>query len=169
MASKPTIESINDVPLILRREIEARILAPFVDALGQRFGREPVVEILRETITNIARQSGEQMASLCGSCDLAAFTKVTDRWQEGGALELRVLQQDARHYDFNVTRCLFAELYRRLGIPELGDVLSCNRDFTLSEGFNPHLKLTRTQTIMAGASHCDFRFTLEQKDVEGEA
>jgi hypothetical protein len=26
-------------------------------------------------------------------------------------------------------------------------------------GFNPDLKLTRTQTVMEGASHCDFRFT----------
>jgi hypothetical protein len=27
------------------------------------------------------------------------------------------------------------------------------------DGFNPDLKLTRTQTVMEGASHCDFRFT----------
>ena len=25
-------------------------------------------------------------------------------------------------------------------------------------GFNPELELTRTQTVMEGASHCDFRF-----------
>jgi predicted hydrocarbon binding protein len=24
-------------------------------------------------------------------------------------------------------------------------------------GFNPELELTRTQTVMEGASHCDFR------------
>jgi L-2-amino-thiazoline-4-carboxylic acid hydrolase len=27
------------------------------------------------------------------------------------------------------------------------------------DGFSPNLKLTRTQTVMEGASHCDFRFT----------
>jgi len=26
------------------------------------------------------------------------------------------------------------------------------------EGFNQDLKLTRTQTVMEGATHCDFRF-----------
>jgi hypothetical protein len=26
-------------------------------------------------------------------------------------------------------------------------------------GFGPDIKLTRTQTIMQGASHCDFRYT----------
>jgi hypothetical protein len=34
----------------------------------------------------------------------------------------------------------------------------CNRDFGMVEGFNPSLTLKRTQTIMQGASHCDFRF-----------
>jgi hypothetical protein len=49
-------------------------------------------------------------------------------------------------------------MYRALGIPELGALLSCNRDFALIERFNPDVRLTRTQTIMEGATHCDFRF-----------
>jgi hypothetical protein len=49
-------------------------------------------------------------------------------------------------------------MYRSLGIAEVGALLSCNRDFSLVEGFNPDIALTRTQTIMQGASHCDFRF-----------
>lgn len=162
MSAEPAIQSIEDVPLIVRREIEARILAPFVDALSARFGREAVVEILRDTITRIAREQGAASAAACGGNDLAAFREVTDRWRQGGALELTVLQHDPRRYDFNVTRCRFAEMYRRLGIPELGEVLSCNRDFQASEGFNPDLKLTRTQTIMGGADHCDFRYRLRE-------
>jgi len=152
------IESIDDVPLIVRREIEARILAPFIEALSQRLPRDEVVAILRETITSIAREQGGQSARACGGNDLAAFRQVTDKWQQGGALELTVLQQDEHRYDFNVTRCRYAEMYQRLGIPELGEVLSCNRDFQASEGFNPDLELTRTQTILGGASHCDFRY-----------
>jgi hypothetical protein len=41
---------------------------------------------------------------------------------------------------------------------DLGASLSCCRDFALIEGVNPAVTLTRTQTIMEGASHCDFRF-----------
>ncbi len=154
------VESIDDIPLLIRREIEARILARFVKGLAQRLPREAVIAILRQTITSIAREQGEQSAQACGGNDLAAFRQVTEKWQQGGALELTVLQHDAHHYDFNVTRCRFAEMYARLGIPELGEVLSCNRDFQASEGFNRALKLIRTQTIMAGAPHCDFRYTL---------
>ena len=60
--------------------------------------------------------------------------------------------------DFNVTRCRYAEMYRALGIPELGSMLSCNRDYALIDGFNQEAVLNRTQTIMEDASHCDFRY-----------
>ena len=56
-----------------------------------------------------------------------------------------------------------------LGIPEVGALLSCNRDFSLVEGFNPAVKLTRTQTVMEGASHCDFRFELRPKNAPQNA
>ena len=62
---------------------------------------------------------------------------------------------------FNVTRCRYAEMYRALGLADLGGSLSCQRDFALAQGFNPAIQLDRTQTIMEGASHCDFRFRLD--------
>jgi len=37
------------------------------------------------------------------------------------------------------------------------------QDFPFAEGFASDIKLTRTQTIMQGASHCDFRYR-RQKD-----
>jgi hypothetical protein len=45
-----------------------------------------------------------------------------------------------------------------LGLGDIGHLLSCRRDGTFCEGYDPKLKLTRTQTIMRGASHCDFRY-----------
>ena len=67
-------------------------------------------------------------------------------------------EQTDERLSFDVTRCRYAEMYRTLGIPELGDVLSCNRDAALIEGFNAGVTLTRTGTIMQGASCCDFRY-----------
>ena len=77
---------------------------------------------------------------------------------------IEVLQAGDTAYDFNVTRCRYAEMYRALGIPELGAVLSCGRDGALGEGFNTGLTLTRTQTIMEGAPVCDFRYRLDPAD-----
>jgi hypothetical protein len=47
---------------------------------------------------------------------------------------------------------------KELGEPELGFLLVCSSDFPFAEGFGPDIKLTGTQTIMQGASHCDFRY-----------
>ena len=60
--------------------------------------------------------------------------------------------------DFNVRRCRYAETYRAMGLGDIGDILSCNRDGAFCEGYDSRIKLTRTQTIMRGASHCDFRY-----------
>ena len=75
-----------------------------------------------------------------------------------------MLEQSAERLSFNVTRCRYAEMYRALGLADLGSSLSCQRDFSLVEGFNPAIGLTRTQTLMEGASHCDFRFVAPGPD-----
>ena len=45
---------------------------------------------------------------------------------------------------------------------EFGHLLSCNRDGTFCTGFNPRIKLHRTQTIMSGATHYNFRYRWEE-------
>lgn len=152
------MSSLNDIGVLKRREIEARVLAPFVEALGAEFGREKVVAVLRDTIIRVAREQGAALAAAQGSNDLRQFAAATAAWTKDDALTIEVLADDGERYDFNVTRCRYAEMYRALGIPELGAVLSCNRDFSLIEGYNPDVTLTRTQTLMEGASHCTFRY-----------
>jgi predicted RNase H-like nuclease len=146
------------IGVLTRREVEARILAPVIDALGREFGRDEVIAIVRETIIRIAQEQGAQLAKTMGGDSLAAFADSLRFWTQDNALEIDVLAQDEQRFDFNVTRCRYAELYRALGIPELGAVLSCNRDWALIQGFNPEVELTRTQTIMQGARFCDFRY-----------
>ena len=154
-------DTLNEIGVLKRREIEARILAPLINALAAEFGRERVIEIAQRVIVEIARQQGKALAEQVGGSTLVHFAGSKDAWVKGGALETETLQVTDATYDFNVTRCRYAEMYRALGIPELGSVLSCGRDFALGEGFNPQLKLTRTQTIMEGAPLCDFRYRLE--------
>lgn len=164
------MNSTNQVPpdtlnarigVLTRREVEARILAPIVDALSAEFGRERVVEIVKSTIIKLAQTQGAALASQMGGDSLNEFAESLQFWTQDNALEISVIEQSSDAFAFDVTRCRYAELYRALGIPELGAVLSCNRDFALIGGFNEQIELTRTQTIMAGASCCDFRYRRE--------
>jgi hypothetical protein len=146
------------IGVLTRREVEARILAPLIDAFGESFGGEPVMAVLEKTIVDIARRQGAELAGLMQGSTIDHFVKSLQFWSMDNALEIELLEQNEAALSFNVTRCRYAEMYRKLGIPELGATLSCARDFALIEGFNKDIELTRTQTIMTGAPFCDFRY-----------
>ena len=74
---------------------------------------------------------------------------------------MREQSQDA--FQIDVTRCRYAQFYKELGAPELGFLLVCSQDFAFAEGLGADVKLTRTQTIMQGASHCDFRYVRQRE------
>jgi hypothetical protein len=157
MAEMPP-DRLNEIGVLKRREIEARILMPVLEALGAEFGKERVFAVARDVIIGVAREQGRQLAERMGGNGLGQFAAALEDWKKGDAYRMDVIEQSDERFAFNVTRCRYAEMYRALGIPEVGALLSCNRDFSLVEGFNPTIGLTRTQTIMEGASHCDFRF-----------
>lgn len=144
------------LPLLEQREIEARAIAPLYRAFAAEVGEPRAREILRTVIGQLARNAGCAAAS--GGNDLTHLKQLIETWRENGALELTVLRDDAGALEFNVTRCRFAEMYERLGLAELGPILSCGRDGALIEGFNPEIVFSRTQTIMEGAEHCNFRY-----------
>jgi predicted ArsR family transcriptional regulator len=155
-------DSLNEIGVLKRREIEARVLMPVLEALGSQYGREQVFETARQVIIDVARAQGKELAGRMGGDTLGHFATALEDWKKGDAYRMDVLEQTDEKLSFNVTRCRYAEMDRALGIPEIGALLSCNRDFSLVEGFNPAVKLTRTQTVMEGASHCDFRFELRR-------
>ena len=157
MAELPP-DTLNEIGVLKRREIEARILMPVLQALGAEFGKDRVFEVARRVIVDAARDQGRQVTERVGGSSLTHFATALEDWKKGDAYRMDVLRQDGERFEFNVTRCRYAEMYRALGIPEVGALLSCNRDFALIEGFNPDVTLQRTQTIMEGAAHCDFRF-----------
>ncbi len=162
--ASPPPDRLNEIGLLKRREIEARIIGPLIEALGQEFGRERVLAVLRRVIIQVAHQQGAAAAEQAGGKGLRAFVDVRRTWQASGALEIEPLEESERRLAFNVTRCRYAEMYRALGLAELGASLSCNRDFALVEGFNPAIRLQRTQTIMEGAAFCDFRYALDESE-----
>lgn len=158
MTDTPLKDTLTErLGVLTRRETEARILIPIVEAMAEAFGKAEVHAVLRKTIVEIARRQGKALAEDFGK-DSAAFLETLQFWTKDEALEIETLRDDGRHLDFNVTRCRYAEMYRALGVPELGALLSCNRDFALIEGFNENARLTREQTIMQGAACCTFRY-----------
>lgn len=147
------------IGVLTRREIEARILAPVIDALSNKFGRDKVLEIVRETVIQIAADQGAELAEHMGGNSLQHFADSLQYWTKDNALEIEIIEQTEASFRFNVKRCRYAELYEKLGVSGYGTIFSCARDFALINGFNEKISLRRTQTIMEGAHQCDFCYT----------
>jgi hypothetical protein len=151
-----------------RREIQAPIAACLIRGFAAELGLEKALEIAAAAIREDAKQSGRLMAEKLGANNLDALWQVVSEvWSEGGAVSLRIVEKTEHTLNFDVTRCQYAELYEAMGIKELGYCLSCCRDEAFAHGLNPDIKLTRQQTIMQGATHCDFRFSLVPRAGQG--
>lgn len=152
------------ITILEQRRIEAGIVKPIYDVLVQELGSERARALIGEAIRRAARQAGETLAEeMGGATTLLTFARVLDRWKEGDAYEMEVLAEADRQFDFNIRRCGYAEMYKKMGLGEIGHLLSCQRDGALCEGYDRKIKMTRTQTIMEGASYCDFRFSYHQE------
>jgi hypothetical protein len=154
--------SASKISTLERREIQAPVMAALLAGFIAEVGYERAMAVASAAIQADALKTGKAMAEKYGSNTMEDFLRlIREGWADEGALELTVLEQTGRTLSFDVTRCRYAEMYDRLGLKEFGFCLSCNRDASLIKGFNPRLKLIRTQTIMQGAKSCDFRIVTE--------
>jgi len=152
----------KELSRIEKRAIEALAIAPVIKAVSQRIGRDEAMAILKEINQQEAFQRGQNMIT-DGQNGIDELVNDVATWGEGGILEMDVLEKTSTTYFFNVSRCPYYEKYRDLGLDEFGVEFSCCRDEPFARGFNPQLKLVRTQTIMEGADYCDFRYYLLSK------
>ena len=148
--------------MLEKRRIEAEILKEVYETLKASHGEAVAKKTVAESVRRSAIEQARQFASAVpGGTSLKSFVDGMTLWTKGGALEIEVKEQTDKTFTFNVTRCRYAETYKTMGLGEIGHLLSCNRDGAYCEGYDPKLKLERSQTIMQGASHCDFKYRYE--------
>lgn len=155
---------IAGLSMLDKRRIEAEILKHVYDTLKASAGED----IAKKTIAEAVRRSSMEQAARFAAENkpsLEGFIALEPLWTKDGALEIEVVKKTATEYQFNVTRCRYSQMYKEMGLGEIGHLLSCQRDGTFCEGYDKKLKLSRSQTIMQGASHCDFRYTYEADKV----
>jgi len=147
------------LPILTQRRIEAAFAKGIYDEMAAELGEATAKRILANAVIKLARETAAEMARAApDGPSLDSFRGVLPRWTAEDALRIDVLQSTDTAFDFNVTRCRYAEMYRAMGLADLGAILSCNRDGAFCQGYDSRLRLERTQTLMGGAMHCDFRY-----------
>ena len=153
----------DGLSMLEKRRIEAEILKEVYLTLKESHGEAVAKKTIAESVRRSAIEQARAFAAAApGGPSLKAFQDVMPLWTKGGALEIEVQEQTGERFAFNVVRCRYAETYKAMGLGEIGHLLSCNRDGAFCEGYDPKLKLERSQTIMQGASHCDFTYTYRE-------
>ena len=155
---------LKKIPILEKRRIQAEVVGPLFKEMVEQVGHQKASAILKKAIRKAAIKEGQlfRINSDPKEPIMDNFIALYDLWKADGALEIEVLKASKTQFDFNVNRCRYAEMYREMGSKGIGHLLSCNRDGTFCEGFDPNLKLVRDQTLMEGASCFTFRYTLEK-------
>ena len=156
---------MTNLPTLTKRRLQAQVIGPIFAEMAAEIGEEKAAQILDRAIRKAAIAEGREFASKApgGVTSMADFIKLYELWTADGALEMKVLQANDTRFDFDITRCRYAETYKEMGLGKIGHLLSCNRDGTFCEGYDPNITLERKQTIMQGAPCCTFRYTYQAK------
>lgn len=151
--------TIKDVSHVLAREIQAPLVSSLIKGFADEFGEEKAKEVAKRIIEQDAVKSGSDLAEKFGGNSLSDLLEIVKKhWAKDGTMEIENIELGKDHLNFDVTKCGYAEVYEKLGLKDLGLLMSCCRDFPFMDGFNPAYKLVRTKTIMEGDDCCDFRY-----------
>lgn len=153
MSQKPT--SLDAV------KIQARAVIPIVRALERELGKERAHSIVGRAI---AESHAEWQAKAVSTRN--SHPRDNDI-EEQYPIETEVVEDTDSTCAINMTRCGFAEYFRAIGAADVGALLTCGVDFATEPVLRPDWEFRRSQTIMGGASHCDFRWRLRGQQGSG--
>jgi len=144
---------------------EVRVLLPVLNAARAELGEEQANRLIFGALRASRRELYKQIGARYPGTPKEkwdAFNNMSMSRIRENELEFEILREDDEAFDINFTLCKFAEFFRTIGEPELGEVLMCDGDFqVVEEVASPDVELTRTQTIMQGGCCCDYRFRIK--------
>ena len=160
----PTSSKAAEIPTLTKRRLQAQVIGPIYREMVAVIGEEKAAAILEAAIRKAAIAEGREFAKRApgGVTSMADFIKLYELWTADGGLEMKVLEASDERFDFDIVRCRYAETYKEMGLGEIGHLLSCNRDGSFCQGYDPNIALERKQTIMQGAPCCTFRYKYEK-------
>jgi hypothetical protein len=143
---------------LLKRKVTsaARLAVELLHAMEERFGseaREVAMEMARNRVFPSRSETGDPAKDLRDFClDMERKCVGSHRWE-------RTIDEPER-IAYRFTGCLWAEVFRELGEPDLG-YYYCAGDEPALKAYNPALGFKRTKVLMKGDDHCDHEFYIE--------
>ena len=136
-----------------------RELVSYIRALEEEYGPE-VKDVIGGAKYELTYQQWSELADSEKRNDIPALLRL--QWQGAGPLlDYEIVYRDSGETRLKVTRCFWADAFRELGAVDVGRALYCDDEYASANGFNRHIELTRTATLMEGSDCCDHCYTLQ--------
>jgi len=147
---------MSNISQLDRVKIQARTLIPIIKAFEAELGKENTHQKVGETIAaslaDLLFKLFQRRDMHPSEVDFGDTPTVSD-----------ILENTDNSFAYNVTKCGFAEYFRNKGEQEIGYLMTCGTDFAVADALCQNWDFSRTQTIMEGASHCDFRYKMKKQ------
>ncbi|NHI90822.1 MAG: hypothetical protein EAX87_14985 [Candidatus Thorarchaeota archaeon] len=143
---------------IRRARSKQRKLKTLLEKYENEYGSQAekrVLEIIAEDTKNVWADIAEKREKndIQGILD----TLWSSFEQIGGEFTVERTEDSAQ---IHCTKCPMADMYLKIGKPELGLIFHCSTDPHIVAGFNPKMKFRITKRLMNGDSCCDHYYNL---------
>jgi len=146
---------------MLRRKLTgpAALAVELLHAMEEHFGPEAREVMRRMVATRTFKprpnpgDPQDDLRRFCAGLDQGCAG--THRWE--------VVDSAPDRIAYHFTSCMWADIFRQLGEPELGFAF-CAGDEPAVKAYNPALGFQRTKTLMEGDDMCDHIFFVSQGD-----
>lgn len=137
--------------------------------LAEVLGTERAVEVMKQVMDETAREPlllclpEPEKVRLIGDDALAVMSEylecVPESAEKAGCNTIRISENSADAFQFDVSWCVWLELAERMGVPDACRP-NCYADDLVFPGYFAALGIDykRTNTLACGGSCCDFRF-----------
>ena len=163
---KPEWKNNQEITLEEYFKLRFTDTAKYVKLLIEQLGEEKAYQILDQNALEEGIEIGKEFMiyrnPLTSKDDLVCFWK--DVYSDpfwGSCLELQYADESGDCFKVNVTKCIWAHTFSKLGATDLGFHTMCMGDYGIAEGISPHVTLKRSKTLMQGDDHCDFAWCWE--------
>ena len=138
--------------------------------LEKTMGKEKALEIIGKVADRLARKMIKETLEVMPVNSFEDFMK----WFQGASDEGMWDKVNVDEYirvgdnvrESKTVQCLYADVWRKWGAPEVGYQWHCAIDFAMAEEIHPNYRLERTKTLMQGDDCCDFKMIWEEKKDE---
>lgn len=134
---------------------------PLLKELGVQLGREELVKLLLKASDEVVRKktAGRPPAVPDLTALASNMSKMPPLIQH--ALQAEVVERSPGAFEYRVSKCLWATVFRNEQAADIGYAMICYPDFAVAKGLNPKLRLIRTKTLMQGDDSCSLRYVMD--------